>query len=340
MKALVKFAKGREGMAVQEMPLPVPKTGEVRIAVKGAGICGSDIHSMLDERETIMPVILGHEFVGVVDQVCGDVGDLKVGDWVTGLPACYGCGECDWCKSGQVTLCSERKSIGTHVDGAMAEYLVMPAKFCFKIAPDAKDKIAYAAAEPLACAVRGVYEKLNVKKGDVCVVSGPGTIGLFAAKALKSRGAYVIMSGLPVDHERLATALSVGIDAVAESYEELEEKVLAKNPNGADVAVEAAGVAPSLHTCYNIVKMQGTILQLGVYRPEITCKPNQIVLKELTVVGSNSSSVNAWKITLELLNSGEIDLTPVLSLRFALDEWEKGFQATMDKSAFKILLTP
>ena len=340
MKALVKFAKGREGMGIQDVPIPEPIEGEVRIAIKAAGICGSDLHSMLDERETIMPVTLGHEFVGVIDKVCGDVGDLKVGDWVTGLPACYGCGECKWCKSGQVTLCPERKSVGTHRNGAMAEFMVMPAKFCYKVPDEVEDKIPYAVAEPLACAVRGVFERIDVKPGDVAVVSGPGTIGLFTAQALKARGAYVIVSGLPIDRHRLDMALSIGVDKVVESYDELVAAIAEKNPDGADIVCEATGVAPSLDTCFKVIKTHGTLLQVGVYGKPITCDFNMIFHKELFVTSTNSTATSSWDITLDLINKKKVDLTPVVSLKLPLEDWQKGFDATIDKSAVKVLLIP
>lgn len=340
MKALVKFAKGREGMELRDVPIPQPREGEVRIAIKAVGICGSDLHSMLDKRETVMPVILGHEFAGVVEKTCGDTCGLKVGDWVTGLPACYSCGHCTHCLQGDVSLCRERGSVGTHKDGAMAEYMVMPAKFCYKIPEAVEDKLTYAAAEPLTCAVRGVYEMIHVKPGDVAVVSGPGTIGLFLMQALKSRGAYVIVSGLPQDHHRLQKALELGADAVAEGYNALREAVTTRNPEGADIVCEASGAAPSLKNCLNIIKTHGTLLQVGVYSGPIEADINQILVKELTVVGTNSTAVSSWKVALRLLQEGKLRIDPIISLRLPLAEWKRGFDAALDKSAFKILLIP
>ena len=327
-------------MGIREVPVPKPAEGEVCIAIKAAGICGSDLHSMLDERETVMPVILGHEFVGVITETCGDTCGLKVGDWVTGLPACYSCGHCMYCDQGEVSLCGRRGSVGTHRDGAMAEYMVMPAKFCYKVPDDAEDKLSYAATEPLGCAVRGVYEKIQVNPGDVAVVSGPGTIGLCLMQALKSRGAYVIVSGLPQDRHRLQKAMELGADAVAEGYDALRELVTQKNPEGADIVCEAAGVAGSLSTCLNIIKTHGTLLQVGVYGGPIQADINQLLIKELTMVGTNSTAVSTWPITLQLLREGKVRTGPIISLKLPLTEWEAGFDAALDKSAFKILLIP
>ena len=340
MKALVKEGKGREGMVLKDIPVPEPEPGEVRIAIKAAGICGSDIHAMLDERKTALPVVLGHEFVGEIEKTCGDCGDLKLGDWVTGIPACYNCGECIYCQKGEVTLCPDHKSVGVFKNGSMAEYMVMPAKFCYKVAEDSEDKINYAAAEPLACAVRGVYERIDVKPGDVAVVSGPGAVGLFTLQALKSRGAYVIVSGLPADHHRLEMAKRLGADRIVDSFEQLQEAVYAKNPEGADLVCEASGAAPSLDVCFRIIKIHGTLLQIGMYGGDIKCNFNTLFDKELYVTSTNSTATTTWEITMDLLNKRKVDLSPIISLKLPLEEWEKGFDATINKTAFKVLLIP
>ena len=342
MKALVKFGKGREGMEIREVPIPVPGEGEVLLRVKAVGICGSDLHAMNDERKVAIPVILGHEFVGEVVETCGNCGDVKIGDWVTGIPAAYNCGKCEYCQKGEVTICPEHESVGVMRNGGMAEYMVYPAAFCHKVNENLSDeeKLAYAAAEPLGCAVRGVYERINVNPGDVAVVSGPGAIGLFTLQALKSKSAYVIVSGLPMDRHRLEKALELGADKVVESFEELQAAVAEVSPNGADIACEAAGVAPSFATCLKIVKIHGTILQLGMYAKDIVCDMNAVFNKELFISGSNSTGTKTWETTIELLNSKKVDLNPIISLKLPLDKWEEGFDATINKTAFKVLLLP
>ncbi len=342
MKALVKFGKGREGMEIREVPVPEPGEGEVLLRIKAAGICGSDIHAMNDERKVALPLILGHEFVGEVAKLCGDCGDIKEGDWVTGIPAAYNCGKCIYCRKGEVTICPEHESVGVMRNGGMAEYMVYPAAYCLKVSEDLTEdeKLSYAAAEPLACVVRGVYERITVRPGDVAVVSGPGTIGLFAVQALKSRGAYVIVSGLPADRHRLDKALELGADKTAESFEELMAAVYEKNPEGADVVCETAGAAPSFAACIKAVKIHGTILQLGMYGGDVKCDLNAVFAKELFIAGSNSTATTTWETTMQLLNSKRVNLTPVISLKLPLSEWEKGFDATIDKTAFKVLLLP
>ena len=343
MKGLVKFALGMEGVGLTEMPEPTPKNGELKVKVLAAGICNSDIHAIHDERSVTMPVIMGHEYVGEVVECCGDVGDFKVGDWVVSLPACYSCDECYLCKEGLVTLCKERKSIGSHRDGAMANYVVVPAKYSFKISDKAKtleEKINYALSEPLACMVRGVYEKIEVKPGDTVVVSGPGIMGQLAVQLFKERGAYVILSGLPADAEKLALAKELGADCCVTSFDELVKAVYANNPKGADITCDCTGVTPALENCMKVIRPMGTHLQIGLFGGKVPFRLDYFFDREVNYIPSNSSSVSSWSITLKLLDEGKVKLAPFISKRFALDDWQKGIESVLSKEAYKVILLP
>jgi len=341
MKALVKFDYGKEGLEIREVPEPIPQEGELKVKVIAAGICGSDIHSMLDERKTIMPVTLGHEYVGEVVETCGDVGDFKVGDNVVTLPACYSCGECEFCKAGMVTLCAHRASIGTHRNGAMAEYVVVPAKYSFKVPDDETDVISYALSEPFNCAVRGVYERINVKPGDVAVVVGPGTIGQFAMQALKSRDAYVIAYGLPSDASRLQLAKELGVDVIVDNFDKLQEEIKKVNPRGADIVVEAGGHPSCLDVCLKVVKTKGTMLVLSFYGGmQTSLRFDTTHEKELDVFGSNSTAMSTWDIGLKLIADKKVNLRPLVSLKLPLTEWKRGFDAVVNKEAYKVVLCP
>ena len=340
MKALVKYALGPDGVELREIQKPAPAENELLLKILAAGICASDIHALHDRRGVVMPVALGHEYVGVVEAMGSQVEGFSVGDMVTGLPACYSCGTCQYCLAGEVTLCKQRKSVGTHKNGAMAEYMVCPAKYCFKIPEDDPDKLKYAMAEPFACAVRGVYEHLTVLPGDIAVVSGPGTIGLFIVQCLKDRGAHVIVSGLPMDQPRLEHALKLGAEKAVTSAEELQEYLSKVAPLGADIAVECSGAGPSLDTCLKVAKTHGQVLVMGIFGKPATVDMGSIFMKELNITASNSTAMSSWKIALDLLYSGKIDIGHALSMKLPLAEWRKGFDAVIDKTALKVLLIP
>ena len=126
----------------------------------------------------------------------------------------------------------------------------------------------------------------------------------------------------------------------AESYEELEEIINRVAPGGADIAVETAGVAPSLDTCLRIAKIHGTILSAGIISGKHPVDLGLVFAKELTILGSNSTAVSTWHKILALMNEGKLDLEPLVNLTLPLDEWEKGFDATINKTAYKVLLIP
>ena len=340
MKALVKFALGREGMGIREVPEPFPEKGEIKIEIKAVGICGSDIHTMIDERKANMPVTLGHEFVGEICKVGEGVDGFAVGDWVVALPAVGGCGVCHFCKNGEPTMCNQRASIGTHLNGAMAKYLVIPAQFAFQVPEEAEDRISLAAAEPFACCVHGIMEKIQVRPGDVAVVSGPGLMGLSCLQVLKACGVHVVVSGLPRDRERLETALAMGADKIATCFEELKVAVGALNQEGADVAIECATAAASAEACVDILRKQGTYLQIGVFGDRIPFDLSKVLRKELMVTGANCTTVGAWKKTLQMIKAGTADLRPLITCQYPLEEWEKGFDLVMSQTAFRVLLIP
>ena len=343
MKALVKFARGPEGVALRELPEPVPAEGELKVKVLAASVCGSDIHAVNDERVTVMPVVLGHEYVGQVVETRGDVQDFQIGDWVMTLPACYSCGTCSLCRQGLVTLCRDRRSIGFHVNGTIAEYLTVPARYSFRLPPEARtleDRLPYALTEPLACVVRGVYEKIQVKPGDTVMVSGPGVMGQFASQVFKTRGAYVILSGLPQDREKLALAKSLGADEIVDSPQALTEAVYSRSPMGADVTCDATGVPASLETCMKAIRPLGIHLQLGMFGGAVPFRPDSIFDREVTYVPSNSTAVTTWPITLDLLARKQVTMSPFLSMRLPLEEWRTAFDAVIHKQVYKALLLP
>lgn len=343
MKGLVKFSAGMDGLELREMPEPVLHDGELKVKVLAAGICGSDVLACHDARYLEMPVVLGHEFVGQVEGVCGDVGDFRPGDWVTALPACHGCGTCDYCKAGLVTLCPQRRSIGSYDDGAMANYVAVPARYSFKLPDHAEtleEKKLYALAEPFCCVVRGVYERIHVRPGDVAVVSGPGPMGIMAAQLLKARGAYVIVAGLPSDAEKLKLARSLGADEVVTTEEALQEAVKRQTPYGADITCDCTGVKASLDACLTALRSNGVHLQIACFGKPVEMDLEALFLKEGTFITTNSTAVSSWEIGMGLLAKGEIDLRPLLNMELPLDQWQEGFGAAAAKTKYKIVLLP
>ena len=191
----------------------------MKIEVKYAGICGSDIHTYEGHYKVAVPVTLGHEFSGEVVEVGEGVTDFKPGDRVTSETTFYICGECEYCKSDDYNLCNHRKGLGTQHDGGFTNYLIAR-KESVHLLPEHVDYQSAAMTEPLACTHHAV-SKTDIHEGDIVVVIGPGPIGLLTAQVAKSRGAKVIITGLTNDKVRLDKAKELGIDYTVNTQEEI-----------------------------------------------------------------------------------------------------------------------
>ncbi len=174
MQAVVKTARGEGNVALRELPQPRPGPGQVLLAVRAAGICGTDLHIYHDEFPTQPPVVLGHELAGEVVAAGDGVTRVSVGDRVTTETYFHLCGSCRFCRGGQPNLCPERRSIGSGVDGGFAPYVVVPERNIHRL-PDNLSFQEAALSEPLACVVHGALELPKVTPGDVAVVAGPGS---------------------------------------------------------------------------------------------------------------------------------------------------------------------
>jgi len=192
MKALVKTQKGKGFLELREVPEPVVKPGEVKIAIAACGICGTDVHVKHDEFPYWPPVILGHEFAGTVVEVGPECRTAKIGQRVVAEPHNRACGVCYLCRTGNTQICAEKRSPGWGVDGGMAKYICYPEKLLHRL-PDGMTFDQGAMVEPTANAVTDVIERAKIAAGDFAVVIGPGPIGLLAAMVARAAGATTLM---------------------------------------------------------------------------------------------------------------------------------------------------
>ncbi len=341
MKALVKTELGFGNLEIQDKEIPQPGAGEVKIEVKYAGICGSDIHTYEGHYKVGVPVTLGHEFSGEVVEVGEDVTEFKPGDRVTSETTFYICGECEYCQNGDYNLCNYRKGLGTQQDGGFAKYLVARKDSVHHL-PDNVDYKSAAMTEPLACTHHAVA-KTEINEGDVVVVIGPGPIGLFTAQVAKSRGATVIITGLTNDRVRLNKAEEIGIDyAVDTQKQDLKELVNGLTDGyGADIVFECSGAAPAAKQGLDLLRKKGQYGQVGIFaRPEIEFDLEKVIQKEIRLVGSRSQKPADWEPSLELMNNGRVNAKAMVTHEFDITEWDKAYEAIKSGEAIKVLLTP
>ena len=284
---------------------------------------------------------MGHEYVGTVSKVGEGVREFSVGDRVISLTAVVTCNNCSYCRQGLLMLCNERKSIGSGVDGAMAEYLVVPERMAFKIPKNIEMQEELALYEPLACCIRAVNEQAPVKAGDVIVVSGPGVIGQLTAQLAKLQGGYVIMSGRSEDVERITLALNMGsADEAVTSEEDLIKALKKISPNGADAVFECAGAKGSLDTCINVVKKAGHLAQVGLYGKPVEVDLDKFLTKELSFSTSYASEPTSWDLLIKLLQQDKIKLNDLASPIVRLDDWEDAFDSAINKKGYKVVMIP
>lgn len=341
MKGVVKFARGDGNVAFLDVADPTPQAGEALIRVEACGICGTDLHILHDEYPTAPPVVLGHEMAGTVIAVGDGVDRARVGERVTALTYSYTCGACRYCRGGRMNLCPQRKSFGSGVHGAMAPYLVVPAKNLY-VLPPTVDTLIGAMTEPLACCVRVIGDYAQPAPGDVVVISGPGPIGLLCALVAHSAGATVVLLGLSADERRLELGRRIGIPHVLDVQRTDPAAYLADltNGEGADIVVECAGAAPSAQSCLRLVRTAGKYVQMGLFGMPVPFDLTRVTMREISVAGPFATLPSSWERTLALLGSGQLDPRPVLTNVVPLTDWAEGFRRAEARDAGKVMLQP
>ncbi len=318
MKAVV--WDGPFKLSLKEVKKPVPQKKEVLIKTKVVGICGSDLE-VYDGRfkQSIPPLIIGHEGGGIVEAVGDEVSKVVKGDRVIAECLLY-CGECENCKKGSYNLCVNHKVMGMigH-DGEYAEYFVIPEQNVYKLS----DNISWEEAgliDTLVGPVGGI-EKTNIHLGQSVVVYGPGPAGLFFCKLAKLKGAGKVYLVGTRDY-RLAFGEKYGADVCLNSKKENVEEYILDDTNGrgVDLAIEAAGSYVALNSSMEVIKKGGEILIYGVFGGgpvPVDIQPIQI--NELIVKGLNSGPFK-YPVAIDLIGKGVIDAKSVISHIFKIEE--------------------
>jgi L-iditol 2-dehydrogenase len=326
---LTKLAPGAGSVALSERPEREPGPGEVLLEVRAAGICGTDLHIEAGEYPSATPVTMGHEVCGVV--VAG--GGAEAGARVVSETYFSTCGSCGFCRAGRPNLCLERKSIGSHVDGAFAPRLVVPAGNLHPI-PDWLPDYAAPLAEPLACVCNSLFDPPVVTAGDEVLVIGPGAVGLLAAQAARAAGGRVSPLGTERDTARLELARRLGFEAAANG------ESVAATQSPFDAVVECSGSASGITTGLLAARRGGRFVQIGLRGAPVTVPFDEICFRELTVTSGNASTPASWRRALGLIEGREVELEPIVTEVVPLGEWERAFRASRNAEGVKYVLDP
>ena len=339
MLAVVK-EHGGAGFAVKDVPYPKLREDDVIIKVRSVGICGTDGPILAGTRKVPWPLIPGHEFAGDVVETGSRVKNLKVGDRVTPCIV-IGCGNCEMCIEGQEVLCDNLVETGIHVDGAFAEYVRVPAKVCRRM----RDTTTYdmgASVDPIASAYRTVKAS-SVSPKDICVVYGPGPIGLYAVQLLRLRGAkQIICIGTDADRKRLELAKELGAKAVINASLEDPVECVREITGGrmADYVQDCVGVPKVPVLALNMLKKGGTYAVTGLYHslPEVDL--GQVVRREIQIYGTICYTRQEFEECLDFVEDGRVKAEPLITHHFPLAEMEQAFQVMQSKQCMKIIMHP
>jgi len=344
MEALVKTQEGRGYLGIQDVEAPTMGDNDVMIRVRAAGICGTDLHIRAGKFHCIPPVVIGHEFSGEIVEMGPSVQGWQVGDRVVAEPHRGGCGTCRYCLTGQVEVCSNKRAIGYKVDGCFTPFLPLPTFSLHKI-PDNVSYDQAALTEPLAVVIKAVLERSRVEPEDLVVVQGCGPIGLLAAAAAKAGGARcVVITGTQRDEDlRLRVAKEIGIDhAVNVEREDLLQMVRDLTRGlGADLVVEASGAESAIRQAFELVRIDGRIAGLGLTgKDQISLNWDMTIKKAVHLTCSYSSTWTSWERAVSMISLGKVLVDPLITAKFPLTEWEKGFELLENLKAIKVLLLP
>jgi len=335
----------RDDVRVEEVPPPPPPgPGEVQLRVSWCGICGTDLEEWQDGPLFIpvgaphpvtgarAPIVLGHEFVGVVTAVGPGVTEPALGQRAAVDTIVY-CGTCHWCRRGEVIRCPSLGALGLHADGGLAGLCNAPARMCLPV-PDSVPDDDAALAEPLAVAVRAL-RRGRLQPGERVAIVGAGAVGLMALQAAIAFGAEsaVVIEPLP---ERRALAMRLGADRHVPAGDAAAVD--------ADVAVECAGSPAAVETAVQALRAGGRAVVLGIGTRPVTVPPLDLVIGEKSIVGSLS---HVWdedfRIALGLLGRGAVQAAPLISDRIPLSAAVSGGLALLRDEPgkhVKILVQP
>ncbi len=339
MQAIVKVERA-PGLVVKSVPKPSPGSGEVLIAVRHAGVCGTDLHiadwDPWAQGRMNPPVVVGHEFAGEIVAVGDGVAELRIGQPVTAEGHIV-CGHCLQCRTGNSHICRNTRIIGVDRDGAFAEYIVMPATNVLSL--DGIPTEVGAIMDPMGNAFHTVLTA-DVPGSNVFVV-GCGPIGCFAVGIARAAGAAKVIAS-DVNPKRLALAQKMGAQVtINATKQDVVREVLAATGNeGADVVCEMSGVPSALHQAFATVRMGGRVQLLGLPKGEVPVDvANEIIFKGITIYGVIGRKMyETWHEMRRFLSGGMLDPRPVMTHQFPLAKIDEALAAIRSGDAGKVIL--
>jgi threonine 3-dehydrogenase len=341
MRALAKARPG-PGAELIERPTPTPGRDEVLLRVDAASICGTDHHLYTWDdwaaENLVPPRILGHELAGTVIATGSGVTRVKEGDLV-GVESHLFDWTCAQCRRGDMHLCRNLRVIGVHVDGGFAGQVVIPEANA--IESNGLDPAVVALQEPMGNAVHAAF--VEPIEGRSVLVTGCGPIGLCAVGIATAAGASLVIA-TDTEPYRLELARAMGADLVLDAADPATEERIgeATGGDGVEVVLEMSGAPPALAQALRAVTRGGSISLLGIFAepPEVDLS-ELVIMKGLRLHGIYGRRIyDTWERTQALLRSGSLDVSPIITHRLDLADWERAFELIASRHAGKVVLIP
>ncbi|MBO7744285.1 L-threonine 3-dehydrogenase [Paenibacillus sp. MWE-103] len=341
MMGLVKETRAA-GAVLREVPVPVCGPDEVLVRVKASSICGTDVHiykwDAWAESAVVTPNVFGHEFAGIVERVGRDVKDVRVGDHVSAEGHIV-CGRCKACRTGNAHVCPNTVSFGISAPGCFADYALVKASNVIPNPPDMPFELA-CLQDPLGNAVQTVLSGDIVGKSVAIVGMGP--IGLMAVAVAKACGAGAVIA-IDVNPYRLELAKRMGAEIVVNNRDtSLVEAIMAHTGGeGAEVVLEMSGHPDAIRAGFEAAAPAARVSLLGIPSREVSLDLSRhIIFKGLRVEGITGRRMyQTWYQLKGLLDRKRIDLSPLITHRFALRDYEEAFGLMMSGQCGKIVFT-
>lgn len=338
MIGVVNYAPEKGSVELRELEVPAFGDEEVLLQVENVGVCGSDLHQWTADHSWPVnyPVVLGHEFGGVIAKRGKSVKDWKEGDRVVSETAAIINPDSPMTRAGYYNLDPDRKGFGYGVNGAMTKFVRVPAR-CLHQVPTHLSFEQACLTEPCCVAYNAVAVNGNIRPGDRVVVLGPGTIGILCAAIARLCGGQVAMVGLESDRSRLQIAKQYGCEAIVGDASAWAN---ARDGMGAEVVIDAAGISQTLQIALQLVRPKGQVIKVGWGRQPLNFSLDPLVQKNVTLQGSFSHNWPVWERVIGLLASGQLDVKPIIGGVWGLEDWHTAFEKMHRGEIVKSVLKP
>lgn len=336
--AVVNYAAEKGAVEVREITMPEPGEEDVLLEVANVGVCGSDIHQWNCDHSWPVnyPVVLGHEFAGRVAETGKRVSGWSRGDRVVSETAAIIDLASPLSRSGRYNLDPSRKGFGYGVNGAMTRYVSVPARCLHRIPEELPFEHA-CLTEPCCVAYNATVGNVRIRPGDRILVLGPGTIGILCAAMARLCGAEVAVLGLESDLGRLEIARRYGCDTLTG---DATDWAMERDGLGADGVIDAAGASATLRIAMQVVRPGGFISKVGWGPQPMNFSMDPLVQKNISLHGSFSHNWPMWERVIALLNSGQLNVEPIVGGIWPISQWQEAFEKMHQGSVVKSILKP